>query len=709
MKEEVAHFNECREAIRENIKAYEQKVQAGKQETEDLFAAVASGDVELYNQLIVSKDMLFHNENALRKNRAALEKPYFGRVDYRECDSGQEEKIYIGKNGVTRNRTEVLVVDWRAPVSTIYYENELGDGSYFVPEVGEIKVELNLKRTFDVSDGKLLGYYDNDAVATDELLVKYLSQNKDVVLGDIISTIQKEQNEIIRESPYYDVIVQGVAGSGKTTVAMHRISYILYNYEKKFVPSEFCIIGGNDMLLHYITSGLPELDVHDVGQKRMDLFFRDLLEKEHKKEFGRLFGKKPGKEKVVVPVPAEDACKSKMEFILALEQALAERKASLIPLEDIRDEKLGVILSKESIADTLRENPDFSVFQLQKLLNERLQKRIAFLMTEEENAEKKKAVKAQYKGYFKMDKSEMDILKIYEEFLTEYLSGKMDLEQYPADGASGRRTTSARKLSAEEKKECKTVLPETGKYHVYDLAALTLIWKRITAKKPTDEYGQIIIDEAQDFGTAVYYVLKQVLTGCYFTIMGDVSQNINYETGMNGWEEVREQVFAGERTSFHILAKSYRNTIEISEYAGKILEKASFGAYKITPVIRHGRQVEFHRVKGMLPEKIKSLTAEIADRGYDTTAVICRSETEAEMVRSWLGQEEEGEDFEKGVMVLPIQLTKGLEFDAVILMNPSPEAYRETEADAKLLYVAVTRALHELHVVYEGELSKLFD
>lgn len=677
MKEELAHFNECREAIRENIKTYEQKVQAGKQETEDLFAAVASGDVELYNQLIVSKDMLFHNENALRKNRAALDKPYFGRVDYRECDSGQEEKLYIGKNGVTRNRTEVLVVDWRAPVSTIYYENELGDGSYFVPEVGEIKVNLDLKRTFDVADGKLLGYYDNDAVATDELLVKYLSQNKDVVLGDIISTIQKEQNEIIRETPYCDVIVQGVAGSGKTTVAMHRISYILYNYEKKFLPSEFCIIGGNDMLLHYITSGLPELDVHDVEQKRMDLFFRDLLKKEHKKEFIKLFGKKQDEEKKIVPVPAQDAYKSKVEFILALEQALAERKARLIPVEDIRDEKLGVVLSKESIADTLRENPDFSVLQLQKLLNERLQKRIAFLMTEEENAEKKKAVKARYKGYFKMEKPETDILKIYEEFLAEYQSGER-------------------------------LLPETGKYHVYDLAALTLIWKRITAKKMTDEYGQIIIDEAQDFGTAVYYVLKQVLTGCYFTIMGDVSQNINYETGMNGWEEVREQVFRGERTRFHILAKSYRNTIEISEYAGKILEKASFGAYKITPVIRHGREVEFHRAKGKLPEKIKSLTGEIADRGYDTTAVICRNEIEAEMVRGWLGQEEEGEDFEKGVMVLPIQLTKGLEFDAVILMNPSGEAYRETEADAKLLYVAVTRALHELHVVYEEELSTLF-
>lgn len=679
MKEETEHFKMCREVIAKNITEYEKKVAAGRQETEELYAAVAAGDVELYNQLVVSKDMLFHNENTLRKNRAALKKPYFGRVDYRETANGRTEKLYIGKNGVAKDRTDVLIVDWRAPVSSIYYENELGEGSYFVPEVGEIRVDLTLKRTFDANDGRLLGYYDNDAVATDELLVKYLSQNKDVVLGDIISTIQKEQNEIIRESPYCDVIVQGVAGSGKTTVAMHRISYILYNYETKFAPDEFCIIGGNDMLLHYITSGLPELDVHDVGQKRMDLFFRELLMKEQGKVISKISGKR--QEKEIVLVPPEDACKSRMDFILALERALAEKKAQLIPTEDIRDEKIGVILSGESIADTLRENPEYSILQLQKLLNERLQKRIVFLMTEEESAQKKKEVKARYKGYFKMEKADADILKIYEEFLAGYAKGK--------DGISGE-------------------LPKGGNFHVYDLAALTLIWKRVSAKTIVDEYTQIIIDEAQDFGTAVYYVLKQVLTRCHYTVMGDVSQNINYETGMNRWDELRDEVFAGERESFHILSKSYRNTIEISEYAGKILEKASFGAYKITPVIRHGREVEFHQAKGNMQELLKKLLGEITGRGYGTVAVICRDEAEAVCVKAWIGETKEQTDFTQGVMALPIHLTKGLEFDAVILLNPTPEAYRETEGDAKLLYVAVTRALHELHVLYEGELSPLF-
>ena len=158
--------------------------------------------------------------------------------------------MYIGKNGITQNANEVIIVDWRAPVSSVYYENELGHGRYEVPGSQPVEIDLYKKRTYDIQEKKLLGFYDDDVAANDELLVKYLSQNKEAVLGDIIATIQKEQNEIIRDTPFKNIIVQGVAGSGKTTVALHRISYVLYNYEEKYKPSEFCIIGSSDMLLN---------------------------------------------------------------------------------------------------------------------------------------------------------------------------------------------------------------------------------------------------------------------------------------------------------------------------------------------------------------------------------------------------------------------------------------------------------------------------
>lgn len=684
MREEQEHFDWCREIIRQNIEIYEEKAEKGRKETEELYAAVSSGDVELYNQLIVSRDIQEHNENMLRKNRAALQKPYFGRVDYKETESGQQESLYIGKNGVSKDKTNVIVIDWRAPVSTLYYENELGEGSYEVPEIGTIPVDLQLKRTFDVNEGKLLGYYDNDTAATDELLVKYLSQNKDVILGDIISTIQKEQNEIIRETPYANVIVQGVAGSGKTTVAMHRISYILYNYEKRFTPGEFCIIGSNDMLLNYITSGLPELDVHHVKQKRMDAFFCEMLGKEWKKKY-----------KITEP---QEAFKSKMSFVKELEEYLANMRERLLPCTPVEDARLGVILSKESIATTLKENKDASVYQICRLLNERIKNRIRFLVPEDNPDYCKEKIK-EYRGYYKLEAPQKNLLLIYQNFIVQY--------------GEKHRIETTEWLERSKK----------GSFDVYDAAAFTLIQKRISEKEVQDQYGQIIIDEAQDFGSMVYYVLSRILCGCYFTIMGDVSQNINYETGMNDWEDLQKEVFEPQRMQFHILAKSYRNTIEISEYAGKILERASFGRYKIQPVIRHGREVAFYQTRE-LAKKTAELICEIQERGFDTVAVICRNEAEAEQAEEQLrrqmdikaGRMEDGraeteeatDAFHKGVMVLPIQLTKGLEFDAVILWNPDEAAYQQQEGDAKLLYVAVTRALHELHIVYKEKLSKLF-
>ena len=160
------------------------------------------------------------------------------------------------------------MIDWRAPVANAYYENGLGKCSYTAPGGRELPIDLQLKRTYEIEEGQLRDYFDTEVIANDDLLMKYLSKNKEAVLGEIVATIQKEQNEIIRKSPYHNVIVQGVAGSGKTTVAMHRISYILYNYKERFRPEDFYIVGSNRILLNYITGVLPDLDVYGVKQDR---------------------------------------------------------------------------------------------------------------------------------------------------------------------------------------------------------------------------------------------------------------------------------------------------------------------------------------------------------------------------------------------------------------------------------------------------------
>lgn len=706
---EQAHFAACMDIIRHNIQQYEETEKQYQKETVEYFKAIQSGDVELYNQLITSQDLLVHTQNMLRRNRAALKKAYFGRVDFEEKETGTKECCYIGKNGVTKNQTDVVIVDWRAPVSSVYYENELEDGQYDVPEGNPVSIRLDKKRTYDVSDGKLLGFYDDDVAANDELLVKYLAQNKEAVLGDIIATIQKEQNEIIRDVPFKNVIVQGVAGSGKTTVAMHRISYILYNYEHRYQSSEFCIVGSNDMLLSYITSGLPELDVNNVRQMRMDHFLAYLMGKAFKKTYK------------TVAVNADGSRKSRLKFVQELEAFLKRKKEEALQYDTIEDRQLGVLFTKETIWEVCMQFSEKSLAELLAMMNERMKSRIQFLWEDEKD--KLRGKLAAYRGYFALPKEWKSEMVLYLEFLQE---------------CGGLEETAAR-----VKKQ---------QFDVYDIAALALIWKRIFVKNQPDEFSQVIIDEAQDFGEMVYYVMQKVIPKCYFTIMGDVSQNINYETGMNDWEALKEGIFVPERDSFRLLAKSYRNTIEISEFAGKVLEKASAGQYKIQPVIRHGKAVEcIQEPEVHLAERLKKLTEQIQKKGYETTAVVCRNKEEAEDVKKrlialWKTEQKENkgkkstqktgnarvadkmqaaenaqtegnlsvqtteqdlDGFHKGLMVLPIEFVKGLEFDAVILWKPDAAHYGNNPKEAKLLYVAITRALHELYLLGTEEMTEL--
>lgn len=661
MQKEQEHFSACLHLIRENVEHYQEEYERRHKETTQLMKAMKSGDPELYDRAMTSASLEQHAANQLKYNQAALRQPYFGRIDYQEGGLNREEQIYIGKHGVFKDRTEVVIVDWRAPVSSVYYENELGEGEYRLPDGRAVEINLKQKRTFDVQEGELKGYYDSDIAANDTLLVQYLSQNKDVVLGDIIATIQKEQNRIIRESPFANILVQGVAGSGKTTVAMHRISYILYNYKERFMSNEFCIIGGNDLLLRYITSSLPELDVPDIKQKRMDAMLTHLLGKEWTKKI----------QKYHVIEPTGDAkLRSKMPFMLELEMYLMKLKERYVDCGELRDSQLGVILSAENNRRLMEENFQLSAVQLLKLLEERKRTRIKFLCPDGREDFLKKKMN-QYKDYFKNRLPKTTIYQIYADFLEEY--GRM----YP--GA----------INKEEHERNH----KAGDYDVYDLAALLIIQYRITRKKEDEEFGQIFIDEAQDFGVTPYYALRTVLPKCYFTVMGDVSQNINFETGMNDWEELKKWMFGGEKDVFCLLSKSYRNTIEISEYAGKILKKASFGHYRIEPVIRHGLPVQESTfdTEEKADTEVTRIIGQSWEKGYRSIAVICRDEGEAEWIAKWITDE--------AVQVLPVRLVKGLEFDVAILFHMEVQRALTSQGSAKLLYVAATRALHELYLV----------
>ena len=217
---EEQHLAQCLKIIQQNIHLYEDKESQYKKEVTELYRAARKGEGDSYGMLVAGRNILEHTQNALRKNRAAFDKAYFGRIDYQDETYGVTESLYIGKNGVTLNSNDVIIVDWRAPVSSVYYENELGRGCYEVPGSQPVDIDLHKKRTYDIQGSHLLGFYDDDIAANDELLVKYLSQNKEAVLGDIIATIQKEQNEIIRYTPFKNIIVHGPSPDFLCTVQL---------------------------------------------------------------------------------------------------------------------------------------------------------------------------------------------------------------------------------------------------------------------------------------------------------------------------------------------------------------------------------------------------------------------------------------------------------------------------------------------------------
>lgn len=709
-KKEESHLSSCEEVIQSNIDTLTVQVKQIQSQTKEMYDNYRSDNPELHNELVVGMDLQSQAERSLRKNLLAKDKPYFGRIDYMEHGEEKEFSLYIGKNGVMKSPSEILIVDWRAPISSVYYDSDIGESSYPSPLGETIYVDLGLKRTFEISKGVLKDFYDANVIANDEFLTKYLGKNKEAVLGEIIATIQKEQNDIIRDTPWHNIVVQGVAGSGKTTVAMHRISYILYNFKEKFHPDEFYIIGSNKMLLNYITGVLPNLDVYNINQLTMQEFFSGLIEKEMSKKKGYkmtdAFQKSRSNSNNEVEAGYKRV-KGSLQLLKALEMYLDQYIQGHIPMKDIVY-KGKTLYTSEEIKQSLQTFKQYSYQEKIDMMNKRLLTKIRNM--NEMLGEEKEVIKREcklYKDYFGKKNEKIDLYGIYKNFLEDLY---VNYDKYEAAGVKLPNNTEILQRLKEtfEEKEI----------DLYDLGLIAIIKKALRDTVDFHYVKHIVVDEAQDFGVIAYGILKRLFPDCTFTIMGDVSQNIHYDTGMNDWKELREQVFNPDKDPFYTLAKSYRNTVEISNYASQVLKKCSFETYAIDPVIRHGQPVIVEKYQDF-EENIKvtvSYINKIKASDYDTIAVICRTVEETKTVYEALKDRTEVEPwkedmeelkFTNGVMVLPIHMTKGLEFDTVILWNPDTKNYDYTDADAKLLYVAITRALHELYVLCYGEISRL--
>lgn len=703
---EEEYLNQTLDIVKRNVENYESEIREMSDQIEEMLQHYHDNDVEVYTQMSNTVTMRDHMQSALKRNQRATKKPYFGRIDFWDETLQKEEALYIGRGGIAKDTTHQVVVDWRAPVANAYYENGLGECSYCAPDGRELPIRLDLKRTYEIDQGKLLDYFDTEVIANDELLTKYLAKNKQAVLGEIIATIQKEQNDIIRKTPYHNIIVQGVAGSGKTTVAMHRISFILYNYAERFRPEDFYIVGSNRILLEYITGVLPDLDVYGIRQMTMEQLFVRLLYEDWDEQSCSIlentaaaqgsmdrgtFGWFQALTEFGVRIEAERICMDSV--VLDRRQFVEGLKGGVAGVFDEREGEpqpsdLVELLSGKAIRDYV-EQTNASVQTKINMLNERLIIKIKdeFLKNGLRYSEKeRKAILKEYRGYFGKKIFDISIFELYQRFLLE-----------------------------QKEKGYEVSVPEQA-YDVYDLAALAYLYKRMKETEVISEAHHVVIDEAQDYGMMAYAVLKYCMKDCTYTVMGDVSQNIHFGFGLADWEELRKLLCSQDGDSFGILKKSYRNTVEISEFATKILHHGSFEPYPVEPIIRHGKEVEVMQ----LPTK-RELYEETARRcrawqkqGLNTIAIICRTPEKAELVARQLGRlipvcesNLEKAVFSDGIMVLPVVYTKGLEFDAVLIFDPDKEEYPVDDGHAKLLYVAATRALHELCVLYREDLTGL--
>lgn len=679
-EEEEAQLAKVIGIAEQNLEQAKADIRSANEDLADLMETYDAKEAEglaLWNNATAKLNAYQHGMARLEKAR---KKPYFGRIDFQDPRLSFLESYYIGRVGISDEKAEPVVLDWRAPISSVYYENSTGPCSYTVSSEGTFSIDLKRKRTYEIENDHLKDFFDSDVVANDELLTKYLAKNKKAVLGEIIATIQQEQNLIIRRSPKTNLIVQGVAGSGKTTVAMHRISYILYNYEEDFRPEDFYIIGSNRILLNYITSVLPELDVYGIRQMTMEQLFIRLLYEDWDEEKYTVH--------TIDRADEKNSIKGGSGWFFDLENFCRTYEAEQIPREPVRLEKMGtLLLDAEYIDNYCREQSTLSMEGKMCMLNEILLAKFENEVSGKEvtfPAREKKALKRKYEKYFGDGKWRGSIFDLYLQFLEQ-----------------------------QEEKGKAVEVPENS-FDVYDLAALAYLYKRIKENDPVREASHVVIDEAQDFGMMAYQVLHYCLRDCTYTIMGDTSQNIHFSYGLNDWEELKKLILTGTYDAFGVLRKSYRNTVEISDFANEILRHGDFAIYPVEPVLRHGtavRKEAFDDEAALLAAGVQTIKTWQA-QGYETIAVVCRDEAEAADTARKLKQyvpvvEEDLEtaEFGEGVMVLPVAYTKGLEFDAVLLLDPTEEKYPENDGQVKLLYVAATRALHELAVLYTGELT----
>lgn len=646
------------------------------------------------------------------------EKPYFARIDFKEDGKSIKDKLYIGKIGIIDLDGKIIVTDWRAPVSTLYYDSNLGNVEYNAPE-GKISGNMSLKRQIIIEKEDLKSIYDVDSVSDDELLKPYLGASADSRLKNIVASIQGEQNNIIRKSIEKNLIVQGVAGSGKTTVALHRIAYLMYNNSDKYKANQFMVIGPNKFFINYISNVLPDLDASNAVQ----LTFEELATEYTKEKLSfedstkKLADITDGKLNIIY-----SKFKSSIEYKKLLDKYLNNIENRLISNDGLVINNIKV-LEKDFIMKIYNETIGESIAQRLELTakitanriknDDEVYNKIKTQMFEIEKNEPDNESKR------KIAKKEIEMLKEltnsgFEKQLKKYLniSSAKVINIYKDFVNNVDKLYSKDEINIKEFQ--KYTIDSLNKKIIEneDIAPIMYIKLILFGNDEFKNIKCVVVDEAQDFGLFSFIVLKRILSNAVFSIFGDMAQGIYSYRAIDSWNEIDNKVFEG--SEYLKLSKSYRISIEIMNEANKISEAIGFG--RANPVIRNSGPIV--KTKVNKKDKIKYISNRVKEylkKGYKSIAIIYKNQDKMIELNKHFKEQgiaseiiyKDQKNYNGGICILTSYLSKGLEFDVVIIADCDEERYNHEDIlDMKLLYVSMTRALHKLELIYENNICK---
>lgn len=676
--------------------------------------------VPVYTGNEYTEQVLEASREQQRSNLAKVsQEPYFGRLDFQANDEAERKALYIGKIGTDAEQAgdQPLVIDWRAPVASLFYSFTGGTepASYEAPE-GLIEGLVYLKRNVVIRKrilDRVADTYDRDGdgpAVSDEFLVYRLGENKDNKLRDIVSTIQEEQDRIIRAAKNTALIIQGVAGSGKTTVALHRLAFLLYRYQEQVKAEKMIIFAPNRMFLDYISDVLPELGVGDIRQSTFADWAADVLglslpEQDAGEVYSRWFEAPGGMPEITEETPGR--YKGSVRFMRMVEQTVERLADRALPEGDFSPWDGAVLPRRTIVRWHDEEYKPYPPAKRKERVMARIHRWIEMELKKSPSAaalkERKKRAAQREKAYAgKWPKYEP--LAVYKQLFAASPAAEGD-QEIPKAVASETRAALKKGIVREE-----------------DLPALLYIHYLLNGSDDIGRFDHVVIDEAQDFSPFQVAVLDLYVKGHSFTILGDLSQGIHAYRGVHAWEEM-SALFPAEETAYHALTRSYRSTMEIIEFANDILRSGVQASLLAVPVFRSGNPVRLLAYDDSAQAAVdggpagmsaadasQRLTAlgraldRLAGREYRTVAILTRTLREAEEVHAALSRADRHLNlidgsmtaYQGGLSVLPVYLSKGLEFDAVILADADDSHYGGSVWDAKLLYVGCTRALHEL-------------